>query len=62
MKAKALAENFKTGKIEWFVDVFTDGSTVFKETKCGFKPIKNVIQLWVTLGDERSYVCVFDTE
>jgi len=63
MLLKAVAKNNKTGKVQWFYDVLTDGDTILVDTKHrGILPLKNPIELWVSLGGELDFKCVYAKE
>ena len=63
MILKAMARHRKTGNMEWFYDIFTDGDSIMIDTKHrGFQPLKEPIELWVSLGGERDFKCVYAKE
>lgn len=63
MRVKVVAKDKKTGLNRWYEDVFTDGRICcFVTPHKGLKPLKDVQEIWVTLGDEVSYVCVYDKD
>lgn len=60
---KALARNKKTGFFEWYKNIYTDGESVYINTKKGMLPLKGAIQLWCSLNDhEQMYYLVFEQE
>lgn len=62
MDAKAIARNKKTNKFQWYTDVFTDGDTVYLDTKQGMRPLRGFIELWVRLSDNDDYILVIQNE
>ena len=61
MKIKALAKNGTTGVVEWYKSIYTDGNKVYFNTPTrGIQRLKDPQQIWVTLGSEREYQCVYD--
>ena len=63
MLTKARAKHKKTGEMIWFYDVLTDGDSIYVDTRYrGFQPLKQPIELWVSLNGEQDFKLVYAKE